>query len=326
MDSDSTREAPALSIVIPVLNEELTIPELVRRLRDVLDPVGSYEIIFVNDGSTDGTGELLRKLHWDDPRVKSIHMARNFGHQAAISAGLRAAAGQGVVMMDGDLQDTPESVPLLLARWREGYDVVYAIRSNRLESWPKLVAYKAFYRVLRVLSQIPIPLDSGDFSLMDRHVVDVINAMPERSRFLRGMRSWAGFRQVGVQVDRGARYAGESKYTLTRLMRLALDGFFSFSHRPLQLASFFGMGVSVFALLLAMALVFLKVVHGIPLLGWTSLMVAVLFLGGVQLISLGILGEYVGRIYDEARGRPPYVVAGVVGETRLPGALGSRHE
>jgi dolichol-phosphate mannosyltransferase len=317
-DQALRRVRPALlSVVIPVLNEERNVPEIARRLHAVLDSATAYEVIFVNDGSTDATPTLLRRLHEDDERFKSLHLARNFGHQTAISAGLRAAAGDAVVIMDGDLQDAPEVIPEFLRRWRDGYDVVYAIRSRRQAPWAKRVAYRTFYQVLHRLSQIDIPLDSGDFSLMDRRVVDEINAMPERTRFVRGLRSWVGFRQTGVEVFREARHAGQPKYTLRRLLRLALDGFFGFSYRPLQLASIFGLGVSALALLLAVTLVLLRVTSGVPLQGWTSLMVAVLFLGGVQLISLGILGEYVGRIYDEARGRPAFVVASVVGDTRL---------
>lgn len=306
-----------LSVVIPVLNEERNIPDLVRRLRGVLETLVPYEVVFVNDGSTDRTGDLLRDLHEQDKRIKSLHLARNFGHQAAISAGLRAAMGDAVVVMDGDLQDAPEAIPEFLRRWNEGYAVVYAVRSRRQAPWLKRLAYKTFYRVLRAISQIDIPADSGDFSLMDRKVIDVLNDLPERTRFVRGMRSWAGFRQIGVDVPRDPRHAGRPQYTFGRLMRLALDGLFSFSYRPLQLASFFGLAVSCLAIVLAVVLVLLKLLHGIPLVGWTSLMVVVLFLGGVQLISLGILGEYVGRIYDEARGRPPYILASVTGETRL---------
>ena len=313
-----------LSVVIPVLNEEGSVPELVRQLQEVLGPIGiSYEIVFVDDGSTDRTPEILQALHAADDRIKAVHLARNFGHQAAISAGLRAAGGDAVAVMDGDLQDSPETLPVFLARWQAGYDVVYAIRGRRAESWPKRLGYRVFYRLLSHISEIEIPLDSGDFSLMSRRVVDVVNAMPERTRFVRGMRSWAGFRQIGVEHVRGPRVAGEAKYTYGRLLRLALDGFFSFSYRPLQLASLFGVVVSSLALALAAGLVVLKLTHGIPLVGWTSLMVAVLFMGGVQLICVGILGEYVGRIYEESRGRPPYLVARVVGKTQLgEGAAG----
>ncbi|HET8576145.1 MAG TPA: glycosyltransferase family 2 protein [Methylomirabilota bacterium] len=307
-----------ISVVVPVLNEERNVPELYRRVRASLESAEvEFEIIYVDDGSTDRTAEILHGLHANDGRVKSVHLTRNFGHQAAISAGLRAASGDAVVVMDGDLQDSPEALPAFIERWRAGYEVVYAIRSRRQASWLKRLAYKIFYRVLGHISQISVPLDSGDFSLMERRVVDVLNAMPERTRFVRGMRSWAGFRQTGIPLDRGERFAGKAKYTYAKLLRLAADGFLALSYRPLQLASLSGAVVSGVALLLAIFLIFLKVVHGIPLQGWTSLMVAVLFLGGVQLISLGILGEYVGRIYDEVRDRPPYVVGQVVGKTRL---------
>jgi dolichol-phosphate mannosyltransferase len=309
-----------ISIIIPVLDEERAVGELYRRLVRVLETErADFEIIFIDDGSTDGTAAALRALHEGDRRVKSLHFARNFGHQAAISAGLRAADGDAVIAMDGDLQDAPESLPAFLARWREGYEVVYAVRERRPEWWLKRVAYRVFYRVLQRISHISLPVDSGDFSLMDRRVVDVINAMPERTRFVRGMRSWAGFRQIGVSQVRDERFAGRPKYTYWKLVRLALDGLIGFSYRPLQLASMFGAAVSVVSMLLAVVLVVLKLVHGIPLVGWTSLIVAVLFLGGVQLICLGILGEYVGRIYDEVRQRPPYVVANVIGKTRLEG-------
>jgi dolichol-phosphate mannosyltransferase len=305
-------------VIGPVLNEEDNIPELVRRLKAALDGGVPFDIIFVDDGSTDRTGRLLTSLHADDPRVKSVRLARTFGHQAAISAGLRAATGDAVVVMDGDLQDAPEVVPEFVKRWLDGDDVVYAIRQSRQASWPKRIAYHVFYRVLARISAVDLPLDSGDFSLMDRRVVDVLNAMPERTRFVRGMRGWAGFRQSGVPCDRGNRFAGRTKHTYSTLVRLALDGFFGFSNKPLQLASALGIAVSGASLALALALVVLNIVASIPLHGATALLLAVLFLGGVQLICLGILGEYVGRIYDEVRARPPFVVAAIVGETRLP--------
>ncbi len=307
-----------LSVVIPLLNEEQTLSELSRRLLATLKSLpNEHEVIFVDDGSTDQTPHLLSDLHEKHPAIKAIRLARNFGHQAAISAGLRAAAGDAVIVMDGDLQDPPEAIPRFVEKWREGHDVVYSVRQTRAEGWVKRSGYRLFYRILRILSSIAIPVDAGDFSLMDRKVVDVVNGMPERTRFLRGMRSWTGFRQVGIEHIRAHRFSGEAKYTFGKLLRLALDGFFSFSYRPLQLASLLGFAVSVVAFLLATGLVVLKLTHGIPLTGWTSLMVVMLFVGGVQLISLGILGEYVGRIYDEVRGRPPYIVAEIRGETRL---------
>src|SRR5438093_3263582 len=313
-----------VSIVVPVLNEEQNLRELAQRVRKALEPEGvSFELIFVDDGSTDETPLVLGQLHALDPRVKVVRLSRNFGHQAAISMGLAAAGGDVVVMMDGDLQDPPEMLPALLARWREGYDVVYAIRTRRVESWVKQLAYKIFYRVLARISQIDMPLDSGDFSLMTRRVVDVINALPEHMRFVRGMRSWAGFRQIGVEQTRGPRHAGRAKYTYGKLMRLAVDGIIASSYRPLQIASIFGILVSGAAFLLAIGLIMLKLTHGIPLVGWTSLIVAILFMGGVQLVCVGILGEYIGRIYEETRGRRPSVVDRVLGDTRLPPARGA---
>jgi polyisoprenyl-phosphate glycosyltransferase len=312
------RASGLLSVIVPVLNEEDNISELVRRLKAALDGGLPFDLIFVDDGSTDRTWRLLTALHAEDPRVKSVRLARTFGHQAAISAGLRAATGDAVVVMDGDLQDAPEVVPEFVKRWLDGDDVVYAIRQSRQASWAKRVAYHVFYRVLARISAVDLPLDSGDFSLMDRRVVDVLNAMPERTRFVRGMRGWAGFRQSGVPCDRGNRFAGRTKHTYSTLVRLALDGFFGFSNKPLQLASALGIAVSGASLALALALVVLNLVASVPLHGATALLLAVLFLGGVQLICLGILGEYVGRIYDEVRARPPFVVAAIVGETRLP--------
>ena len=316
------RRSGTLSVIVPVLNEEGNIAELVRRLKAALDGGLPFDVIFVDDGSTDRTPQILRALHAEDPRIKAIHLTRTFGHQASISAGLQAATGDAVVVMDGDLQDAPEVVPQFVTRWLDGDDVVYAIRQTRRASWRKRTAYHLFYRLLVRISAIDLPLDSGDFSLMDRRVVDVLNTMPERTRFVRGMRGWVGFRQSGVPCARADRFAGTTKHTYGTLVRLALDGFFGFSYKPLQLASVFGSAVSVAAFLIALVIVFLRIVHGFPLHGWTSLIVAVLFLGGVQLICLGILGEYVGRIYDEVRARPPFVIATVVGDTRLPSPVG----
>ena len=317
------RRSGTVSVIVPVLNEEGNIPELVRRLKAALDGGLPFDVVFVNDGSTDRTARVLRAMHAEDSRIKSVHLTRTFGHQAAISAGLRAATGDAIVVMDGDLQDAPEVVPLFVARWLDGDDVVYAIRQSRQASWLKRVAYHVFYRLLARISAIDLPLDSGDFSLMDRRVVDVLNAMPERTRFVRGMRGWAGFRQSGVPCARASRFAGTTKHTYGTLVRLALDGFFAFSRTPLQLASAFGIAAAGAAFLIALALVVLRIVHGVPLHGWTALVVAVLFLGGVQLICLGILGEYVGRIYDEVRARPAFVIAAVVGNTRLPSDAGT---
>jgi polyisoprenyl-phosphate glycosyltransferase len=321
----AARRAGTLSVIVPVLNEEANIPELVRRLKAALAGGLPFDVIFVDDGSTDRTSSLLRALHAEDSRIKSIHLTRTFGHQAAISAGLQAATGDAVVVMDGDLQDAPEVVPQFVTRWLDGDDVVYAIRRSREASWVKRVAYRAFYRVLARISAIDLPLDSGDFSLVDRRVVDVLNAMPERTRFVRGLRAWAGFRQSGVPCARASRFAGPTKHTYGTLLRLALDGFFGFSYKPLQLASALGFVLSGVGFLFALGLALMAIVRGAPLHGWTVLLVAVLFLGGVQLVCLGILGEYVGRVYDEVRARPSFVVASVVGDTRIPAPSSDGH-
>lgn len=309
--------ASTLSVVIPVLNERENLVELLPRLRSVLEAAGVFEIVVVDDGSTDGTDEVLASAYLQDHRVKSVRLARRFGHQAAIAAGLRACTGDAVVVMDGDLQDPPEAIPQLVEQWRNGADVAYAVRSTRDASLLSRAAYKTFYRVLGSISHVEIPLDTGDFSIMDRRVVNLLNVMPEKPRFIRGLRSWVGLRQVAVPVHREARRKGRPKYTIRSLVRLAFDGFVGFSYLPLQLASVLGLIVSAAALLLAFGLVLLKVFRGIPLTGWTSLMVSVLFLGGIQLICVGILGEYVGRIYDDTRARPPFVVESTLGETRL---------
>ena len=307
-------EAPTLSVVIPIFNEEETLPALFERLSAVLEGLGEpFEVIFVNDGSSDGSERMLRALHARDPRFKSIHFSRNFGHQTAITCGLDHARGRAVAAMDGDLQDPPEVLPDMLARWREGYEVVYAIRQKRKEGFVKRSAYKAFYWLLRRVSYLDIPLDSGDFSLIDRRVIDILKSMPERNRFVRGLRTWAGFRQVGYEYAREARFAGQSKYNLAKLIKLAFDGLVSYSYVPLRLVSNVGLLVSATALGYMGYLLLARVFGGTPIAGWTSTVVIVLFLGGVQLLSLGVIGEYVGRIFEEVKQRPHYVVRERVG-------------
>lgn len=305
-----------ISIVIPVLNEEETLSELRHRLLKASEAWGdTFEVILVDDGSTDRTPAILRDLHASDPRFKVVRLSRNFGHQVAISAGLHYASGDAVAVMDADLQDGPDELTQLLAKWREGYEVVYAIRRRRKENVFKQAAYWGFYRLLGWASSIRIPLDSGDFSVMDRRVVDVLNAMPERSRFVRGLRSWIGFHQIGIECERNARFAGEVKYTLGKLMKLALDGLINFSERPLQLLSVTGFSIASLAFV-GMLYSFISRLAGISLFGlkpadtpgWTSLILVILFLGGVQLIGLGIIGEYLGRMYGEVKRRPLYVV------------------
>jgi len=312
-------QAPTLSVVIPIFNEEETLPALFERLSSVLVRLGEpFEVIFVNDGSRDGSERMLRDFHARDPRFKSIHFSRNFGHQTAITCGLDHSRGQAVVAMDGDLQDPPEVLPDLLARWREGFEVVYAVRQKRKEGLLKRSAYKAFYWLLRKVSYLDIPLDSGDFSLVDRRVVDLLSSMPERNRFVRGLRTWVGFRQVGYEYAREARFAGESKYNLTKLFKLAFDGLVSYSYVPLRLVSNVGMLVSALALAYMAYLLLARLFGGTPIEGWTSTIVIMLFLGGVQLLSLGVIGEYVGRIFEEVKQRPHYVVRERVGLDAKP--------
>jgi len=310
----------SLSVVIPVFNEEETLDQLVERLTRALDSIGEpWEVIFVNDGSVDRSGEMLRRFHERDPRLKSIALSRNFGHQVAISCGLDFASGAGVIVMDGDLQDPPEILPDLVGRWREGWDVVYAVRQRRKESVVKRAAYKTFYWLLRRVSYLDIPLDSGDFSLIDRRVVDLLKSMPERNRFVRGLRTWVGLRQTGFEYARAARYAGESKYSFAKLLRLAFDGLISYSFVPLRVVSNIGMLISLTALGYMTYLLLARLAGDRTIQGWTSTVVIVLFLGGIQLLSLGVIGEYIGRIFDEVKQRPHYVIANTLGiEAREP--------
>jgi dolichol-phosphate mannosyltransferase len=297
------------SVVVPVYEEEENVQELHRRLTRTMEALARpYEVIFINDGSEDGTLEQLRAIQGDDPNVRILNLARNFGHQAAVTAGLDHAVGEAVIVMDGDLQDPPEVIPDLVARWREGYDVAYAVRTKRKESRLKRAAYATFYRLLRNMSDTDLPLDSGDFSLMDRKVVVALRRMPEHNRFVRGLRSWVGFNQIGVEYERDRRHEGRSKYGLRALMELATNGFVSFSKLPLRVATYFGMAVSMMAFLFGLLFVVLRLVTQIRPQGWTSIIVVVLFLGGVQLITVGIVGEYVGHILDEVRQRPSYIL------------------
>jgi len=298
------------SIVVPVFNELENIPELYRRLRATLDSVGeTWELVLVDDGSTDGSTEHIRELAAKDKRVRPVIFARNFGHQVAITAGWDYARGDAVVIMDADLQDPPEVIPELIARWREGYEVVYAVRAEREgESWFKKATASLFYRLIYRITDVKIPLDSGDFRLLDRKVVEVLKTMRERHRFPRGMAAWVGFRQIGVAYKRAVRYSGETKYPFKKMFRLALNAITGFSYFPLQLATYFGFlsaGISIVAI---PVVIVMRLTGSQAFLGQASTLIAVLFLGGVQLISLGVLGEYIGRLYDEAKGRPLYIV------------------
>lgn len=298
-----------LSVVVPVYNEEENIPELHRRLGVVLAPlVSSYEIVFVDDGSADRTWTVVSELAAADPRVKGLSFSRNFGHQAAFTAGLDHASGEAVVIMDADLQDPPELLPELVARWREGYDVVYAQRSKREgETAFKLVTAAAFYRLLRRLTQVDVPVDTGDFRLMSAKAVAAFRRMPERHRFTRGLVAWMGFRQIGVQYVRAARRAGETKYTMRKMMRLATDGLTAFSRLPLLLALWTGAFLLTAGVVGALAFVGVRL-SGTYASGLWGLAAGVVALAGVQLVGLGLLGEWVGRIYEEVKRRPLYLV------------------
>lgn len=311
------RPRPDVSVVIPVFNEQENLPSLHSRLAAALAPTGlRYEVIFVDDGSRDTSVALLRALAGDDPRVVVVELARNFGHQVAISAGLDHARGDGVIIMDADLQDPPEVLPQFIDKWREGHDVVYAIREQRKEGWLKRAAYAGFYRLLQRVANIEIPLDAGDFCIMDRRVVDLLTGMPERNRFVRGIRSWIGLDQVGLAYERHARHAGKPKFTFTRLVYLALDGLVSFSYVPLRLITMLGFAVSLMSIVLAVFYAIKKLTVGLNPPGFATLTVAVFFLAGMQLMTIGVIGEYVGRIFEEVKRRPLYVVRQVKRESR----------
>jgi dolichol-phosphate mannosyltransferase len=299
-----------LSFVIPVYNEEAVFDRLAERMRRTMDASGLVcEVVFVDDGSRDGTREKIERLAAADPRFRGVLLSRNFGHQRAVSAGLDYVRGRQVGILDGDLQDPPETLLQFREKLAEGYDVVYAVRQRRKESAPKRFCYWAFYRLLRRMATIDIPLDSGDFCLMTDRVVQQIRSMPERQRFIRGMRSWAGFRQIGVPYDRNARAAGESKYTMSKLVLLALDGIFTFSELPVRLATLIGVAVAAVALLWALrTLVWRLLGDATSVPGFATLACGMFFLAGVQLICMGILGEYIARIHNEVKGRPVYVV------------------
>jgi glycosyltransferase involved in cell wall biosynthesis len=308
---------PTFSIVAPVYNEVQILPELYRRIVAVMTDMGEpWELVFVNDGSTDGSANAMDALYARDPEhVRVVHFARNFGHQIAVTAGMDYARGQAVVPIDADLQDPPEVIAELAAKWREGYEVVYAVRRERKgEGWFKLATAKLFYRLIYRITDVDIPLDTGDFRLMDRRVVSAMQSMREQHRFIRGMVSWVGFRQIGVPYTRQERYAGTTKYPLRKMLRFAWDGITGFSYFPLQLATYMGFAIAGLSGVAIIVVVLLRTFSAArPLEGQATTLVMVLFLGGVQLISLGVIGEYLGRIYNEVKGRPLYIVREALG-------------
>ena len=303
-----------ISVIIPVFNEEGSISELFNRLQTVLKQLKiSSEIILVDDGSTDGTLPILQEFANRNNEIKLIIFSRNFGNQAAVSAGLNYCTGDCAIIIDADLQDPPELLPELIAKWQEGFEVVFAQRITRKgESLFKRMTASLFYRLLQKLTQVDIPPDTGDFRLIDRKVITTLNAMPEKNRFLRGMVSWTGFRQTGITYVREERFAGETKFPFFKMLKFALTGITSFSFIPLQLASYFGFLVSAGAFISGFYVIYLKFFTDKTIQGWTSLMIALLFLGGIQLITLGIIGEYIGRMSEEVKQRPAYLIRDTV--------------
>jgi len=302
---------PTFSIIVPIYNEIKCIDELYSRMTQVMDSTGeTWELILVDDGSTDGSTAAITAYAEKDDRIRPVIFARNFGHQIAVTAGLDYSRGQAVVIIDADLQDPPEVILELINKWREGYQVVYAVRSEREgESWFKTFTASTFYRLIYKITDVKIPLDTGDFRLMDRSVVDELNSMREKHRFLRGMSAWVGFKQIGVSYKRHARFAGETKYPLKKMLKLALNAITSFSYFPLQLATYLGFIAAGISILAIPVVIISRIIGTQAFFGQATTLIAVLFLGGVQLISLGILGEYIGRVYDEVKGRPLYIVS-----------------
>ena len=302
---------PKFSIIAPVFNEHECLSEFYSRICSVMDTThSSWELVFVDDGSTDGSTDLIRAFARKDKRVQPVIFARNFGHQIAVTAGMDYSRGQAVVVIDADLQDPPEVILDLIAKWKEGYQVIYAVRRKREgESWFKLFSASLFYRLIYRITDVKIPLDTGDFRLLDRKIVNIMGSMRERHRFLRGMASWVGFRQIGVEYDRKERFAGQTKYPFSKMLKLALNAVTSFSYFPLQLATYIGFIAAGLSILSIPIVILLRIAFHEAFLGQATTLIAVLFLGGVQLICMGILGEYIGRIYDEVKGRPLYVVS-----------------
>ncbi len=301
---------PTITIVAPVYNEAETLPVLYPRIKNVLDQSGeTWELVLVDDGSTDNSAEMIREYSRKDARVRPVIFARNFGHQLAVTAGLDYSRGQAVIIIDADLQDPPEVILEMLDKWKQGNEVVYGVRTDREgETWFKLLTAKIFYRLIYRITDVDIPLDTGDFRLMDRKVVDVIKQMRERHRFLRGMSAWVGFRQAGVEYRRARRFAGETKYPFRKMLKFASDAITGFSYLPLQIATYMGFISAGLSILAIPVVIYLRASGSQAFIGQATTLLAVLFLGGVQLISLGILGEYLGRLYDQSKERPLYIV------------------
>lgn len=302
-----------LSIITPFLNEAENLPELYRRLKTTFESRDeTYEMIFIDDGSTDNSVRVLGQLMDSDPRVRIVRFSRNFGHQAAVSAGLRYATGNAAVVLDADLQDPPEVISAMIDKWREGFDVVYGVRQKRKEGPLLKLAYFLFYRLMRKIASFQVPLDAGDFALMDRKIVDLINAMPEKGRFVRGLRGWVGYRQTGLPYERDNRQAGTSKYSFLKLCKLALDGLIAYSTVPLRIAVWVGVFFSLSGALYFIYILYRRIALNVTPQGWASLASIMLVLGGVQLLVLGIIGEYISRIYEEVKARPSYLVKEVL--------------
>jgi len=301
---------PKISFVVPLYNESETLSNLVERLNNVISSVGfKVEVVLIDDGSSDNTAELMQQLALTDEKYHCVFLARNYGHQIALSAGLASAkASEAVMIIDGDLQDPPEQLMNFYSKFQEGYDVVYGVRKKRKESWIKKTAYHSFYRLLKSISYIDLPLDTGDFSLVSRRIIDVMNKMPEESRYIRGMRSWIGFKQIGIEYERDERFAGVSKYSLKMLFKLAYNGIFNFSEFPIKFITNLGLLSVLVSLLYLIQTIYKRIIDPSFPVGFTGLLFAIILFGGVQLISLGVIGEYVLRIFFQVKGRPLYVV------------------
>jgi polyisoprenyl-phosphate glycosyltransferase len=307
---------PQYSLIVPIYNEQENIFELYRRVSAVMDRLDApAELVLINDGSKDKSLEIIRELHQQDRRICYLSLARNFGHQIAVTAGLNFVRGKAIAILDADLQDPPELIPDMLDLWRQGYQVIYAKRSKRRkEKWLKRTCAYLFYRLLKSLADVEIPTDAGDFCLMDRKIVDLLNQMPEQNRYIRGLRSWVGFRQTAIAFERDPRFAGEVKYTFRKSLSLAINSLISFSRVPLRIASYLGLLSALFSILMAFLVLYWRLVDpASPLTGFATIAIAVFFIGSVQLISIGILGEYIGRIYEEVKGRPLYTLSEIGG-------------